>query len=174
LCYLWSASNGKDQGSINLLLNFCLGEDGICDLFRYSQEDSDSLEELIESNSTRVVIPVNENWDTIVVDAWKARSVYIESHENGEKDYWHVHPELVENILDDANDVSTVKHQIKMCPCCFENAMKGKLSKYSIANGVDFGDYRRVGLSPLNLHCWHWFQYQRVCYGQGTQEGRRP
>ena len=132
--------------------SFVLGEDGICDLFKYSQEDRDSLETIIESKSTRVVIPVNESWDTIVVDAWKARSVYIETHENGEKDYWHVHPELVENVMSDTNNVSPVKHRIKMCPCCFENAIKGKLSKYSIANGVDFGDYRRVGLSPLNLH----------------------
>ena len=70
--------------------------------------------------------------------------------------YYHLHPEFVEEITLESGKRS---YNTKLCSSCYscveENNKAGNdeihLPKNSIACGVDFGNYHRVGLEPLTL-----------------------
>jgi hypothetical protein len=75
------------------------------------------------------------------IEPWRCTSVY--EHDSAA---WHLHPELV-------NDDKPTSPTCYLCQECYlQGVKKGKPPTYSIANGIDFGSYRRLGLEPLNLH----------------------
>ena len=53
--------------------------------------------------------------------------------------YYHLHPEFV-------ND----REQATVCNDCLASLKKNEIPKLSIANGIDFGDYNRIGLTKPN------------------------
>ena len=71
---------------------FLLGGSAGCDVFRYDSAERDSL--VIQNRIIKGYIPVNKDWDTVEVETWWARSVYVQDCGNGNKEYWHLHPEL--------------------------------------------------------------------------------
>ncbi len=87
----------------------------------------------------KVLVPISENeWKEI--DVSKIRSTYLQQNEtNGERMYYHLHPEFIDN-----------EESICICSNCCSAIAKDKIPELSIANGVDFGDYNRIGLTKLN------------------------
>ena len=99
----------------------------------------------IRNPGSTVQIPVNEAWDMETVEVWKLKSIYEEAQSDGSTTYWHLHPDLVE-LLPTSNRLFTT-----VCPICSDALSGGKRPTLSIAAGVDFGHYRRLGLTLPNL-----------------------
>jgi hypothetical protein len=78
------------------------------------------------------------------IEPWRAFSVWpVRSqfdYEEGEELY-HLHPEFVVGEGLDA--------KATLCASCCDDITDGLVPEYSVANGVDFGDCRRLGLEPL-------------------------
>ena len=90
----------------------------------------------------QVKIPVDANFTVRSVDVSKAVSWY-RRREGG--DYYHLHPELV------AEKVGGVF--VHLCPSCDADMFQAAVRpRYSIAKGVDFGCYHRLGLETPNIH----------------------
>ena len=66
--------------------------------------------------------------------------------------YYHLHPEFVDKYTKDSGKVG---FKAKICGVCSESIRARKIPERSIANGIDFGDYRRIGLEPLTLRERH-------------------
>jgi len=65
---------------------------------------------------------------------------------------YHLHPEFVE-VYEMDNGKRGIR--AKICSSCHDSIKGGKIPELSLANGVDFGDYRRIGLTPLTLRERH-------------------
>ena len=65
---------------------------------------------------------------------------------------YHLHPEFVEEYKMDNGKYGI---RAKICRTCHDSIKDGKIPELSLANGVDFGDYRRIGLTPLTLRERH-------------------
>lgn len=114
-------------------------------VIRYTQEQAAELSSFLESPEALDTIPVDEQWHNKRVNLAHARSFFI-THENGIPNFWHLHPELVDENEDGS-------YSISMCPTCHESAIvNGKIPPLSIAAGIDFGYYVRLGLTAPNLH----------------------
>lgn len=111
----------------------------------YSSDEVDELQGHLSSGRFLVNVPVDDDWNTKEVDLSKARS-YYELHTEQGSSFWHVHPELVEQCE------QTARHFVRVCYLCDGQLRKKKRPKYSIANGVDFGYSKRIGLEEPNLH----------------------
>ena len=111
----------------------------------YTAEQKAKLELDMVDPFYTVDIPINSNWEMKTVQTWKARSFYIKPEADGDDSFWHVHPELVD--VDPETSVSSTM----LCPHCVAALEGPKLPEYSIANGVDFGFYARLGLAYSNL-----------------------
>ena len=119
---------------------------GIRDPYRqnYSNIPLDSLqilkytevEKLVRKHeeNIHVYIPVSEiDWK--YVQPCLLRSCY----KSLDGAYYHLHPEFV-------ND----REQATVCNDCLASLKKNEIPKLSIANGIDFGDYNRIGLTKPN------------------------
>ena len=114
-------------------------------VIRYTPEQTAELFTFMESPEAIVSIPVDEQWTCKRVNLANARSFFV-TQENGVPIVWHVHPELVDKLADGSYGVS-------MCPICHDAIIANrKIPKLSIAAGVDFGYYVRLGLTSPNLH----------------------
>eukprot|EP00957_Ditylum_brightwellii_P123188 9392528-Ditylum_brightwellii.AAC.1 len=77
-------------------------------------------------------------------DDWKyvplsdSRSAY---HYNGQ--IYHLHPEFVQVDIN-------YNHMTCLCDVCNKSISLGDIPELSIANGIEFGDYHRLGLTPPN------------------------
>ena len=96
------------------------------ELFRNKLQDAEEVEIYVSATETKRVNP------------WKAKSFYISQSQ----EYYHFHPELV-SLDNDNNEIIT------LCGDC--NRERDSLPPNSIAAGVDFGSFHRLGLVPLNL-----------------------
>ena len=80
-----------------------------------------------------------------MINPWRTTSVY----ESNDGNLYYLHPELVK--LDEESNIESTY----LCKDCFPNKTDKDgmaiLPERSIAAGVDFGCYRRIGLIPLNL-----------------------
>lgn len=121
-----------------------------------------------------------QNWDSLG-DYKAVKSVY--QSKLGPLLY-HVHPELVQvlpasvvtvgraggskhgvtvstSTLSGSGSMSTVTADdprvevIHCCASCYKSLRAGKLPKYSIAAGIDYGSIRRVGLTKLSTLQWY-------------------
>ena len=110
----------------------------------YTSKEEQGLKKIINNPASEVCIPIDEAWNMKTVQVWKARSVYIE-HQSGRDKFWHLHPELV-NTTPEGELFTTI------CPSCNDQIKKEKRPLMSIANGVDFGYYQRLGLTLPDLH----------------------
>ena len=107
----------------------------------YTEEETQKLNAMIDCGT--ITIPISAT-ETCEIKPWLAKSFYASSIFPGR--YYHVHPELVEN--DDRYEYTMV------CPTClkYPTATQEK-SPLSIANGVDFGSFKRITeLLEPNLH----------------------
>ena len=114
-------------------------------IFQYTDEEKIHFQSEMANSS--VVIPIDEidnQWCQKTVEVWKAKSVFVKEETDGSTSLWHLHPELVEPCGS--------FYCTKLCPHCADQANKNKRPKLSIAAGVDFGYYKRLGLTLPNLH----------------------
>ena len=89
-----------------------------------------------------VKIPVDDKFTVKTVDVSKAASWYRRGDEG---DYYHLHPELV-SVREDGVFVH-------LCPTCDADMYQSNVRpRYSIAKGIDFGCYHRLGLETPNIH----------------------
>ena len=114
-------------------------KDSMSKIVQYNKDDLFLLE--VAQEATPLQIPIDEKFNTRDVHTWKIRSVY-ESQEEGT---FHLHPELVDI------DQRTGNEYTLLCPKCWESIHDGKKPEFSIANGLDFGYYKHIGLEPPNL-----------------------
>ena len=94
-----------------------------------------------ERNPHLVEIVANEKGDTRVIDTRDVYSCY--KARSGKR--YHIHPELV-SMTDNGKEVTDV------CKKCMTSLAKKKPPKFSIIGGVDFGNFRRLGLEEPNVH----------------------
>jgi len=115
-------------------------------ILAYTTKQTQALEQFRHNPNSCVKIPIDDQWNTKTVEIWKAKSVFVQTSANhSSSSYWHLHPELVDSDADGC--LSTL-----LCPTCNGRITKGRLPFYSIANGIDFGFYHRLGLTLPNLH----------------------
>ena len=105
--------------------------------------NEDQLEQLkLEQDMLPVSIPADASFTPKQVHAWKIRSVYTSQKGLGT---FHLHPELVD--IDERNGMESTM----VCPMCWDSIKKDEKPKLSIAIGIDFGYYERLGLEAPNL-----------------------
>ena len=124
-------------------------------------------------------LPVNKAGMTRVFETWKAYSAWpqdrdwaIETQQaynegtsvydenlfddfgfTGKQLKWYnLHPEFVDEYKKDNGKIG---FRAKICGVCSESIRARKIPERSIASGVDFGDYQRIGLEPLTLRERH-------------------
>jgi len=128
-----------------------LGSDELEPL-RYNEEQIKAMREMqgyYRSNPVRVPCWNEErnSSDLRIIEPWKVMSVY----ESSKYGLFHLHPELVD--VDDSGVESVL-----LCTYCSDSVKnidadrKKRVPRFSIANGIDFGYYKRVGLMEPNLH----------------------
>ena len=110
-------------------------------VLEYKECDSYRLKESMKKEKTYIPMDKDGNWKE--VDLWKIRSVYI-SNDDSDTTFYHLHPELVH--YNSHNEEST-----HICPMCYKSIFdKGDIPELSVANGIDFGNFRRIGLTYPN------------------------
>jgi hypothetical protein len=132
-------------------VRYWLGSDELLPL-RYNEEQTGVMKDLQEYYKTKpVMVPhwdeKNKAAELREIEPWRVMSMY-ESRKHG---FYHLHPELVD--IDNAGTESVL-----LCPYCSDSVKNvnadplKRIPRYSIASGVDFGYYKRVGLTEPNLH----------------------
>ena len=122
----------------------------LCELprvFQYSKQQQDALK--YDMAQGPVEIPINNSGESKKVNPWEIRS-YYQANKNGT--FYHVHPELV---VEHENDEDEDHEKVLLCPECSKVARKKdatKPPKLSIASGLDFGNFHRIGLEAPNHH----------------------
>ena len=110
------------------------------EVIHFSSEDTDKLHAMMAKGS--ITIPTSPE-STCEVFPWKAKSFYQSQRYSGR--FYHVHPELVE--------LQDNKEYTRVCPSCATKVKDKKVPPLSIANGIDFGNYKRLPqLTEPNLH----------------------
>jgi hypothetical protein len=97
--------------------------------------------ERISQELSPLFVPVDDGFNTGPIFPWRAKSVF----EASDARLYHLHPELVDEHEDG-------KSFVRLCPFCYESLEKNKVPRLSLASGVDFGNYKRVGLEQPSLH----------------------
>ena len=108
----------------------------------YNKEETNRFLMYKKGRGGPVQLPLTSDGTLTEVEIWKAISVHSDSQDR----LWHLHPELVDIHPE------TGKHTTLLCPDCSESVLKGERPKCSIAGGLDFGYYKRLGLTLPNLH----------------------
>ena len=110
------------------------------DVLKYSDTQIEQLE--LRKAMEPVPIPMDADYTIKHVRTWKIRSVYETKNET---EKYHLHPELVDTDEESGEEYSMV------CPLCWKQICRKTRPKLSIAAGLDFGYYKRLGLEPPNL-----------------------
>jgi hypothetical protein len=122
-----------------------LTEPNIIEALRYSPQQALDLTRRRDAPESIVTIPFDANWNQHTINLTSAISFFESSHD-GAPVFWHLHPELVGSMPDGT-------HCATLCPICHESVMRNKtIPRLSIAAGVDFGYFQRLGLVYPNLH----------------------
>lgn len=111
---------------------------------KYTAKQKKNFDDFSLSPQSTVQIPVDNDWTLRTINLADARSVYKQASQQDTL-YWHLHPELVETHADGSNHV-------QLCPSCHNCLQSKQIPPNSIASGVDFGYYERLGLTLPNLH----------------------
>jgi len=167
-----------DNEEISGYQDFDLGTD-LC-LLKMNYEEREIHNSRIEQGvGDPLVLPVNKAGKTKVFETWKVYSVWPQDRDwviktqqayNQDRDasayddnlfednplfggkrlkYYHLHPEFVDEYTKDSGKVG---FKAKICGHCSESIdARNKIPERSVANGIDFGDYRRIGLESLTL-----------------------
>jgi len=132
------------MGTIPIRYKQLLLQDEDAQVLAYTTEETNDFDRMKADPACTVTIPIDDDWNTRTVEIWKAKSVYCWEG-SGSYSYWHLHPELVGR--DDQGRPCTM-----VCPICQDKLARKERPKLSIANGIDFGFYRRLQLTLPNLH----------------------
>ena len=104
---------------------------------------------------TSICLPIDSNENNGLFHPYRMRSVYTSK----DGTCYHLHPEFVDNATEEAwlcqNCATAVSSQDTEKSkgggnYGSQDCLKMKIPYLSIASGVDFGDSRRIGLTPLN------------------------
>lgn len=136
----------EHEGSLTKFTRMHLEDSSPLSILKYSEEESDLLETQLDDPFYRVQIPMDAEWKVMKeVNVLMAKSFHEEETSSGEVVYWHLHPELVET--GEGGSTSSAL----LCSRCCEAVQKKKVPKNSIKSGVDFGWFKRLGLTEPNL-----------------------
>ena len=112
-----------------------------------------------------VNVPVNNEGDWEKVYPWKAKSICSDNIDpsdfNGPCKLYYLHPELVispNNVAEYSEPMAII------CSDCLASINKKEIPHNSIADKVDFGLGRRVGLTELSIRELHIIAYVRYYY----------
>lgn len=108
----------------------------------YTEEEKRQFNAFKTGDGGKLRLPLDESGRISEIEVWRAISVHTDSQDR----LWHLHPELVDT------DPHTGKQSAMICPDCAMSTKKGDRPKSSIAAGLDFGYYKRLGLTLPNLH----------------------
>jgi len=115
--------------------DFCCMDLNDLELLQYNEDD---LEEWARQKEVFIDVPDTATTNKMIYP-WRAKSV-----EENELGVFHLHPEFVTHSDDG------VYHRTMICGSCMHFIIDEEVvPPNSIANGVDFGDFERIGLSPL-------------------------
>ena len=106
---------------------------------KYNEEDMKKYHE--RQRCPPIEVLASANGDMMEVSIGDLYSCY-RSEKHG---VFHLHPELIET-KEDGTEFT------RICPTCWSKVKANKVPPLSIANGVDFGNYRRANLEMPNLH----------------------
>jgi hypothetical protein len=122
-----------------------LTEPNIIEGLQYSPQQALDLTRQRDAPESIVTIPFDANWNQRTINLTSAIPFFESSHD-GAPVFWHLHPELVGSMPDGERCAT-------LCPICHESVMRNKtIPRLSIAAGVDFGYFQRLGLVYPNLH----------------------
>jgi AAA domain len=105
----------------------------------YDDEEEKEYKALLDHCSTSITIPIDDKWTNEQINVQQARSVFTLVVSNKRK-HFHVHQELVK-----FNNHGVPK--VYICPSCLTSLKAEKKPPLSIAAGVDFGFFERLGLT---------------------------
>ena len=108
------------------------------DLPWFMELNEEEQAELDKLKEIAVTVPVDEKGNTRIIEVWQAVSVF-----DWQNKLYHLHPELVDKT----------RQSVYLCRSCYHGIMEeSKRPPESIAAGIDFGNYIRLGLEKQNLH----------------------
>ena len=111
------------------------------DILKYNQEQKINLKNEMDYPPVKIPIDSEGRWKNIHI--WKLKSVYI-NKENKESVFYHLHPELVH--INEEKEKCTY-----LCNECYRQIIENEeIPELSIAAGIDFGHYKRIGLTFPN------------------------
>ena len=121
-------------------------ESDFMSVLRYNDDQEYSFRsDRIAQELTPLQVPINAEFDVGPLFPWKAKSVFELGDGECGSNLFHLHPELVDCVDGDRSFV-------RLCTYCYESLEKKQIPKLSVAGGVDFGNYTRVGLEKPSLH----------------------
>ncbi|CAB9509761.1 unknown protein [Seminavis robusta] len=115
-------------------------------ILKYTLQQAEELSHFMNSPQANVTIPIDSKWNEQSVNLAQVRSFFRQHDNDGGSVFWHLHPELVEIDQDGT-------HFVSLCPLCHTSVITDEaVPNLSIANDVDFGYFKRIGLTMPNLH----------------------
>ena len=124
---------------------------------------------LNKKKTLRIPLPVNEKGDEKIFDLWKIYNRYEMIFEE-EYALYYVLPEFVET---ETIPWIKPKYFIQICDDCHKVLRNEQVPRMSIANGVDFGNYKRAGIAPVKFMESMILAYVRIYVQLLTMKRRR-
>ena len=118
-----------------------------CESLILDEENTNNY--LEDMNKPPIEIPIDNLGNTKEVNPFKVRLFFeYTCKKSCRKIIYFLHPDFVEKKDNDKNDNY---YEASLCENCNNKIKKGEVPDYSLAKGVNFGDFRRIGLEEPNL-----------------------
>ena len=131
-------------GSEDIICYITLSE---CECIRLTDKDvKDYLEDF---NRPPITIPIDNEGNTKEVNPFKCRLFFqTKCNVSGKIHVYFLHPEFIEKRENVNGDIIL---ETSLCDSCYSSIKKGKISDMSLAKGVQFEDFNRIGLETPTL-----------------------
>ena len=110
-------------------------------LHMYRLTDEELIRCREEQQADPLILPINEDGDLEEFHLWKLRSLFVDEEDGGAT--YFVHPELVH--MRETQEKATF-----LCDKCISSFNNEEVGRYSIASGIDFGNFFRLPLTRPN------------------------
>jgi len=130
------------------------------DLLKLTNKDANAHKKQI--NMKPLYLPIDDEGHLKAFVPWKVKSVYLFSDPlDVEREcFYYLHPELVLT----PPEINGSESVAVICSDCMDSIKKLKIPNNSIADGVDFGLGRRIGLTDLSVRELNIIAYVRYYY----------
>lgn len=134
-----------------IFLNDPLIREHLC----YTEEETADFKALQSNLGNGLTVPSDGMGNTRTVEVWKVFSYY----EDPTGQYWHLHPEMIETEVTNPttychssggipDNGCTASISTMICPSCSQYLrQRSRRPPLSIAAGIDFGNFTRIGLT---------------------------